>query len=805
MIRLACIILALCQPVCVHPSRLVADDSQTQLQAFLQKHCVSCHGDSEQQADRRLDDVSFDFSKPRNGELLQDALDQLNLGQMPPEDEPQPTPAETREIVALLTTTVAKAREAARSHSAGRVVLRRLNRTEYRNTVRDLFRLDMTDFDPTVAFPADDSVEGFDNIGEGLLTSDFLLAQYLDAAEQVIEKAIRPGAQPTIEQIIAEGDAIHGGGHADQRGFKRALVRDQFTRAYVKRKYAGVPADGEYVLRVTANTVRWRDHRFDLEGLGYDSSEPPRIRVLVTNRRLGVVSTRTYGEYEIRDGEPIDIEVRGFLQQGYEFAVEWANGPRGSQKRIMRKVFPKYLPEDTVELARNPVEMYLGAAPELRLHRLELEGPFYEQWPLPGFARFFDDVPASPGKDDLHRCLTRFTSIAWRRPADPQSLNRYLNLATTRFEQTGDFWQSAKLAMRAILASPGFLYLVEANAANSDRELDEYELVTRLSYFLWSSMPDDTLLALAARGELSTPDVLSGQVERMLDDPKAAAFTENFPGQWLGMRRLGSMPPDPATHKAYYADNLESAMREETRRFFNHVLRENTSVLRFVDADYTFLNAALARHYGIEGVAGDNFRQVALRPKHRRGGLLGHGSILTLTSNGVETQPVVRGIWVLENLLGTPPSAPPPDVQPVEPDTRGVRTIRELMARHRTIETCNECHRKIDPIGLAMENFDHLGRFRDRYSKHARIDPSGEMPDGSRFDGPDGIRAYLLARPGQFTGCLTEKLMTYAVGRRLAFADRGDVDAIVSAVGDTGYGFRDLIKLIVASRVFHMK
>jgi len=265
------------------------------------------------------------------------------------------------------------------------------------------------------------------------------------------------------------------------------------------------------------------------------------------------------------------------------------------------------------------------------------------------------------------------------------------------------------------------------------------------------------------------------------------------------------MPPDPATHKAYYADKLESAMREETRRFFNHLLRENKSVLRFVDADYTFLNAALARHYGIEGIAGDNFRQVALQPQHRRNGLLGHGSILTLTSNGVETQPVVRGIWVLENLLGTPPSPPPPDVQPIEPDTRGVSTIRELMARHRTIETCRECHRKIDPIGLAMENFDHLGRFRDRYSKHARIDPSGEMPDGSKFEGPDGIRAYLLARLRQFTKCLTEKLVTYAVGRRLAFADRSDIDTIVSAAGDRGYGFRDLIKLIVASRVFHTK
>ena len=789
----------------VAPARMHAVEAERLLSPFLNQHCVACHGPKEQSADRRFDKLSFDFSNSRNGELLQEVLDQLNLGQMPPEDEPQPTRDEVRNIVNVLTATLAKARAAARSHSAGRVVLRRLNRTEYINTIRDLFQLNMTDFDPTIAFPADDSVEGFDNVGEGLLTSDFLMAQYLEAAEKVVEKAIRPGAQPRIEHIVAEGDAIHGGGHSDQRGFKRAFVRDQFTRAYVKRKYAGVPADGEYVLRVRANTVRWKEHRFDLEGLGYDPSEPPRIRVLVTNRRLGIVSTRTFGEYEIRDGQPVDVEVRGFLQEGYEFAVEWANGPRGSQKRIMRKVFPRYLPEDTVHMARNPVEMYMGAAPELRLHRLELEGPFYEQWPLPGFARFFGDVSRSPTKDDLNRCLTRFASVAWRGPPNHQSLDRYLNLAATRFHQSGDFWQSAKLGLRAMLTAPGFLYLVEAETADGNRKLNEYELATRLSYFLWSSQPDDELLTLAANGVLSSPDVLAGQVDRMLDEPKAAAFSENFPGQWLGMRRLGEMPPDPATNKSYYAEDLETAMREETRRLFNHLLKQNESVLKFVDADYTFVNEALARHYGLTGVSGEGFQQVALTPKDRRGGLLGHGSILTLTSNGVETQPVVRGIWVLENLLGTPPSPPPPDVQPVEPDTRGVKTIRELMAKHRTIETCNECHRKIDPIGLAMENFDHLGRFRDRYSKHSHIDPSGEMPDGSKFDGPDGIRAYLLARPNQFTKCLTEKLMIFALGRRLAFVDRGDIDGIVSSVAKKNYGFRDLVKLIVASRAFHTK
>ena len=361
--------------------------------------------------------------------------------------------------------------------------------------------------------------------------------------------------------------------------------------------------------------------------------------------------------------------------------------------------------------------------------------------------------------------------------------------------------------MRALLASPGFLYLVEPEDDDNgrDRKLNDAELASRLSYFLWSSMPDDELFALAAKADLSLPNTLAAQVDRMLSDPKSVAFSDNFPGQWLGIRQLGEMPPDPANNKSYYADDLESAMRQETQRFFNHLLNENESVLRFVDANYTFVNAALARHYDIEDVGGDEFQKVALKPEHQRGGLLGHGSILTLTSNGVETQPVRRGIWVLENLLGTPPNPPPPDVQPVEPDTRGVKTIRELMAKHRTIQTCNECHRKIDPIGLAMENFDHVGRFRARYAKRSPIDASGEMPDGSKFNGASGIRQYLLARPDQFTKCLTEKLMIYALGRRLSFTDRGDIDRIVSAAANNGYGFRDLVKLVVASRAFQSR
>jgi hypothetical protein len=787
------------------PLAAAEEDFQSTVRPFLKQYCLGCHGAKKQQGERRFDQLTVDFSKPQNGELLQDILDQLNLGEMPPEDARQPVAAETRRVVALLTKTMAEARQAAR-RNAGKVVLRRLNRTEYFNTVRDLFQMNMSDFDPTIAFPADDSVDGFDNIGAGLLTSDFLLTQYLEAAENVLDKAIRPGPRPPLKKIVAVGNQIHGGGHDDPRGFKRALVRDQFTRAYVKNKFRGVSEDGQYIFRVRANTVRWKDHRYELAGLGYDPSETPRIRILVVNRNLGTVATRTFGEYEIRDNEPVDVEVRGFLQQGYEFAVEWANGPRGSQKRIMRKVFPKYFPEDTVLLARNPVEMYMGSAPELRLHRLELEGPHYAQWPLPGTARFFSNLPKKPTASDLRKSLTRFAAFAYRRPADPQRLEPYLLLADKRFQETGDFWQAAKLAMKGILASPGFVYLVEPQEGQQAvAKLDDYELATRLSYFLWSSMPDNELLKVATEGKLRDPKILRQQVNRMLDDPKRVAFSTNFLGQWLNLRKLGTMPPDPSANKAYYSDNLEAAMRQETRLLFDHLLGQNQSILRFIDSDYTFVNPALARHYGIEGVTEEKFQRVALKPEAQRGGLLGHGSILTLTSNGVETQPVSRGVWVLENLLGTPPSPPPPDVQPVEPDTRGVTTIRELMAKHRTIATCNECHRKIDPIGLALENFDHIGRYRTRYNKKTPIDPSGNMPDGTEFEGPSGIRQYLMDRPQQFTHCLTEKLMTYALGRQLAFTDRQDLDQLVKQVAAQGYGFRDLVHQVVQSSAFLSK
>ena len=781
-----------------------ADQDSRVLQSFVSSYCLQCHGQQTQKGDRRFDTLWTGNPQRADAETLQEILDQLNLGAMPPEDAKQPTVAELRQVIAHLTETLAAARAAAKAH-AGKVVLRRLNRVEYRNTIRDLFDLQMIDFDPTITFPEDDSTAGFDNVGSGLVTSDHLLQRYLEAARKVADKAIRPGPRPQRihERLTGEeiGGARQGFGGEAARLFIKFRQPLALTRLDKRR---GVAADGEYVIRFRARAHQ-RKSRYKDEDLRYNSDEPMRLSISVDSRELGPTAHRIIGEYEVPDDRVVEIVHRVWLERGFTFHLHWANGPHGSFKRILRKVLPKYT-DDALYPARNPPEMYIGSGPELHVYSLELEGPFFPQWPPAGFARYFPAPPRKPDQAYLNTALTRLANRAFRRPVSESELAPYLQLAQQHLDQHGDFWAAAKYGVRAILASPNFLYLVEsAPEQSANRQLSQHEFATRLSYFLWSSMPDDALRAAADRGELTTPAQIRQQVDRMLKDPKSAALSENFVSQWLSLRQLGNMPPDPEQNRAYYEDNLEFAMREETQRFFRHLLENNLSFLNFVDSDFTFLNPALARHYRIPGIDGEGFRKVQLRPEDRRGGLLGQGSVLTATSNGVETQPVLRGVWILNNLLGTPPSPPPPDVEPIEPDTRGVTSIRQLMDKHRQNPACNTCHRKIDPLGLALENFDHVGVWRDRYSKSLPIDATGQLPDGSDIAGVDDIKHYLMDRPAQFTRCLTEKMLVYALGRELSFVDRDDIDRISQAMPPQQYGLRELIQQIVASEAFQTK
>ncbi len=798
--------LCLILPLGLLAPGLAAAEAPGLLNSFLKTYCLQCHGTEKQKGDRRFDKLTGDFSRLKEAEVFQEILDQLNLAEMPPKKSKQPPAAETRKVVASLTKSLAVAREAA-FENAGKVVLRRLNRVEYLNTVRDLFALKMADFDPTTTFPPDEPLAGFDNVGEGLVASAHLLQNYLEAARKVADKAIRPGPRPKM--IRYQVGSRPGG----PTGAFDKVARREAGRIFIKfrqplgitqlDKKRGVPADGEYLIRFSARAIR-RKSRYKDGDLRYNSAEPMRASISIDSRALGKTAHRIIGEYEIPDDRVVEIEHRVWLQEGFTFHLHWANGPNGSFKRILRKVLPKYN-KDALFPARNPPEMYIGSGPELHVYTLGIEGPFYEEWPLPGFARYFPDPPRKPGPEYLRESLARLAGEAFRRPAGKQELEPYLALGERYLLEKKDFWAAARYGVRAILTSPRFLYLAEAAPRGGVGKLDSYELATRLSYFLWSSMPDANLRAAAAAGKLSKPGELRSQVERMLKDPRSRALNDNFVGQWLHLRKLGEMPPDPEKSRAYYTDNLEEAMREETRLFFQHVLTGNRSILDFVDSDYTFLNSALARHYRIPGVEQEGFRKVSLKPEHHRGGLLGHGSILTATSNGVETQPVVRGVWILENLLGTPPSPPPPDVDPIEPDTRGVTTIRAQMEKHRNNPTCYECHRKIDPLGLSMEHYDYVGAWRDRYTKRLLIDGSGVMPDGTAIKGPGGIKQYLAARPGQFTRCLTEKLFVYALGRRISFTDRDDIDRVVSVLPRHKYGLRELIQQVVASEAFHTK
>jgi hypothetical protein len=352
-----------------------------------------------------------------------------------------------------------------------------------------------------------------------------------------------------------------------------------------------------------------------------------------------------------------------------------------------------------------------------------------------------------------------------------------------------------QLGFEAILSSPGFLYLQEG-----DGVLEDFALAARLSYFLWSSAPDDELLKLAHNKELSAPAMLDKQVQRMLQDPRSERFVQNFIRVWLNLDNIGVMPPS-LDFKTYYRNNLAPAMRAETETFFRHILDNNLSPREFLSADYSFLNRELAQHYGIADIKGDHFRRVSFNGTPR-GGLLSHGSFLTASANGVDTSPVVRGIYVLENLLGYTPPPPPDDVPEIEPDIRGAKTVRDQLVKHREMATCAQCHNKIDPLGFALENFDAIGAWRTDYTKQAAIDPSGKLPSGEKFATFSEFRNLMKERHEQFTHCLSEKLLTYAIGRELGISDRPGVDSIVQELQQDDKGLHDLITLVVLSDTF---
>ena len=816
---------------------------------YFKQYCYRCHGQADQKGDRRLDQLPSTISTDSAAAtLLEEALDAINRGDMPPAKQGvvQPSASETRRVVTTITESLSRLSSAESPQST---MMRRLNRFEYINTMRDLLGLGRDFFSFTSDFPMDATVHGFDNNGQALTLSDHQLQRYLEVAESALDAATYFGVErPKSQSWVYTGKDFNGVQSYERAPVTwRLIVNDEFieighgqpserhpnfVKAFVNA--GGVPADGWYTVKVRAAAANRLDH-------GYDHEEFDRFRTQRLKMALWIAPTarlldknaadqrHLLNVWDLPDGEPAVFIHRVWLNQGAIPFISWTNGV--SSKGNIRKVAEKNHPEviratktqiDAAQLgdpseiervarlasnANNKLlsEVYHG--PRIRVWGMEIEGPDFEQWPPRSHQLLFGNQ-TDASKVDISQAVVKFATRAFRRPVSAEQVRHYASFIHNRISQGDSHEEAIKAGLSAILTSPRFLYLDEGND-ESDARLASHELAARLSYFLWSSMPDDELRTVAASGKLDSADGLRTEADRLLCDDKASAFVEHFTDTWLRLNTLGQMPPDPKAFEAYYRDRLANLFKTETRMFFSDLVRTNGSIIKFLDSEYAFVNDALANHYGISGVDGEYFRRVQLLPEHRRGGLLGQGSVLTVSANGIETSPVVRGVWVLENVLGTPPPPPPPDVPAIEPDTRGTTTIRELLDQHRSVAACADCHQKIDPAGFALEFYDPIGGFRTTYPARGDqlppVNGSGRLPTGESFDDERGLKKLLVARKDRFAEVLTEKLLTYATGRSMTFRDVPEIKRIAAACETHGYGLRDLILSVAASDAFRRR
>jgi hypothetical protein len=511
---------------------------------------------------------------------------------------------------------------------------------------------------------------------------------------------------------------------------------------------------------------------------------------------VGGGTSQLAGYYEVPPGKPTIVEI-----------VERLRAPGDTIKLY---------PADIAKVSLVSATEY-SKSPGLAIEWIEVEGPLHAEWPPPSHRRLFGDLDLTKGTlADAEQVLRRVLPLAFRRSIEGDDVQPYLKLVGTALKEKQPFEQAMRAGLKMALCSPRFLFLKERPG-----KLDDFALASRLSYFLWSSMPDEELLAAARRDELSKPDVLRGQVERMLKSPRAAAFTENFLGQWLNLRQIDFTTPDKQLYPEF-DDLLEWSMVRETHLFFEELLRHDLSVLNFVDSDFTMLDERLARHYGIAGVEGLKFRKVELRPEHHRGGVLTHASVLRVSANGTTTSPVLRGVWVLDRILGKAPKPPPANVPAVEPDIRGAITIREQLAKHRQFASCASCHQHIDPLGWALENYDVIGGWRERYRtlgtekrsdkvvdgaqvaycEGSAVDVGDTLADGRKFADLAGLKKLLLADPDQVTRALAERLVVHATGAGVEYGDRGAVEKIVAQTRAQKYVRRALVHAVVQSELF---
>lgn len=728
--------------VTLAPATVGASPFESSVRPLLRQYCFECHAGDQAESGITLDAYREVDAKTSDRTAWMKVLRQLQGRAMPPADAAQPTLDEMRTVIAWLENEASKP-DCSGDERPGRVTVRRLNREEYNNTVRDLFSIAIR---PADDFPSDDIGFGFDTIGDVLTIPPVLLERYIDAAETVARAAIASTDVDAAPNRVLPGGVLARAGDLDR----------EFT----------VEHAGDYVIRVTA----WGDQA---------GPEPPLMSIAIDDRekrRRGVPNER---------GSPEEHEVRLQLGRGqHRIRITFSNDYYDAKAT---KNKDRNLHVGSIAV--------LGPAGILPAEVPEFHGRFFSR-PIPAEADPHEQT-------DLFKKLIRpVASRAFRRRVTADEIEGLALVFLAARDRGETVERAVQMAIAAMLVSPSFLLRIEAVAPPGRiRDLDDFEIASRLSYFLWSSLPDDDLFRAAVRGELRTTEQIVRHARRMLLDPKAAALARNFAGQWLGLRGLNEVNPDKKLFPDF-DEHLREAVQRETEMLFEHIVRNNRSIIEFLDADYTFVNERLARHYGIPNVSGEGFRQVTVDTS-QRGGLLGHASILTVTSNPTRTSPVKRGKWILETLFNAPPPEPPANVPELADGATGqlTGTLRQRMEQHRADPACATCHKLMDPLGFGLENYDAIGAWRVR-DGGGDVDASGELPDGQEFKGPAGLRSLLADRKEDFRRCFIEKLLTFALGRGLEYHDVCAVERIAAASAEGGDRFSVIVTEIVCSPAF---
>ncbi len=754
-----------------------------QLTAFFQQHCYECHAGESPEAGLDLTTIPIDATDAEVRRRWVVLHDRIAAGEMPPKDASRPDEKSTAAFLQSVADCLTRAELASRQ-----VVLRRMNRMEYQNSVRDLFGIHI---DVEHLLPSDAVEQGFDTIGSDLSLSAEQMVIYIEVADLVLDQVFGPATEPRRIKHAVNYKDLRSSANAD-RVLDDGVVL--FSGAKDLPMYGlSVSGPAQYRLRIQVRAIQ--------------SDRPVVMQVNggVTGRIPGHVA----GFFAVPPGKMTTIEL---TDRAVESSDTFSFGLVGG--------FPWWKVNG---------DDYLGAG--LFVGDIEIEGPL-EAWPPPSRAQLLGEVdPANASYDDIRAIFSRVIPQAFRRHTKQADVEPYVALANQALDEGLSFDKALRRGLKGVLCAPEFLYLEESldhPAAKQDLPLiDDFGLAARLSYFLWSSLPDRELLLLAERGELNQPSVLREQVERMLSDPKSQRFVERFTGQWLRLDEIDFTVPDQNLYPEYN-QLLRRSMLDETHSFFRELLDRDLSVHNFIDSEFVMINQPLAEFYGIDGVTGLEIRRVELSNDSLRGGVLTQASVLKVSADGTRTSPVLRGAWILKNLYGTPSPPPPPTVVAVEPDIRGAMTIREQLAKHREHESCNHCHSKIDPPGFALESFDVIGALRDwyrtrgagknlkiprhpqspnqfvQYKQGPDVDSSGTMPDGRPFADIRQYKHLLLEDETALARALTRLLLTYSLGRHVGFSDRDEVQRIVESVSSKDYGLRSIIHQVVASETFRM-